>query len=247
MAKSKKLTKLNIENQLQDIDVWEKHIAEKTPKEHIKTRKGPGNMSIQYVETGYIIQRLNQLFNYMWDFEIIEEKIGKTQVSVRGRLTVHLSPEIKLTKTQYGGSDIKKFKNGVVISIANDLKAAASDSLKKCASLFGIASDIYWGGEVEDHPDIEDGAGVEEPTTKFIDTAEGGRLSRQYFALMSEIDIDGTKAKVIAKEKMGLDSYADITKPQLKGLIGAAKKRREALEPEVKKEDLEDIFDEPGY
>jgi hypothetical protein len=55
-----------------------------------------------------------------------------------------------ISKEQYGGSDIKKYSQGTKIGqpldIANDLKSAGSDALKKCASLFGIAQDVYWKG-----------------------------------------------------------------------------------------------------
>jgi hypothetical protein len=50
-------------------------------------------------------------------------------------------------KTQFGGADIKRHasgaKSGRPLSIADDYKAAASDALKKCASLLGIGLDLY--------------------------------------------------------------------------------------------------------
>ncbi len=125
-------------------------IYERTPKKYIKKRPGRGGKVFDYVETGYIIKRLNQIFNYLWEFKVVEHQIGKEQVWVKGELTAHISPSLSITKSQYGGSDIKRNKDGEVIDIADDLKAATSDALKKCASLFGIASDVYWGGEKEE-------------------------------------------------------------------------------------------------
>lgn len=118
-------------------------ISQKTPKHFIKQRPGPGGIILNYVEVGYIITILNQAFGYDWDFRITDQQVGKRQVWVRGELIVRVG-ERTIMKGQYGGSEIKLSKEGKPLSIADDLKAAASDCLKKCASMFGIAGDIYW-------------------------------------------------------------------------------------------------------
>jgi ribosome-binding protein aMBF1 (putative translation factor) len=51
----------------------------------------------------------------------------------------------------FGGSSITFDREGRVVSIADDLKAAASDALKKCASLLGVALEMY-GGASERQP-----------------------------------------------------------------------------------------------
>lgn len=118
-------------------------ITQKTPPEFVKERPGPGGMRLSYVEVGYVINVLNQAFGWDWDFRILDQQIGKKQVWVRGELTVR-SDGREMTKGQFGGADIKFNRLGAPVSIADDLKTAASDCLKKCASLLGIASDIYW-------------------------------------------------------------------------------------------------------
>jgi hypothetical protein len=119
-------------------------ITQKTPAQFIKKRQGPGGLQLSYVEVGYVVNMLNQIFGWDWDFKVIEHQIGKRQVWVRGELTVRLKNH-SITKGQYGGADIKVNRSsGMPISIADDLKAAASDCLKKCASLIGIAGDVYW-------------------------------------------------------------------------------------------------------
>ena len=132
---------------------WEA-IGATTPSEFIKKRPGRGGKVFSYVETGYVIDLLNKTFNGMWEFTIEDQSVGQGQVWVRGRLTVKFpifDKEVNVqlvesvSKTQYGGSDIKKEKStGASVDIADDLKAAGSDALKKCASLFGFAADIYW-------------------------------------------------------------------------------------------------------
>jgi hypothetical protein len=121
-----------------------KFLARKTPPEFIKQRAGPGGIKLDYVEVGYVIDVLNQAFGWDWDFRITAEQIGKVQVWVRGELAVRLGDHM-VVKSQYGGANIKfNRQNNTPIGIADDLKAAASDCLKKCASMLGVAGDIYW-------------------------------------------------------------------------------------------------------
>lgn len=126
-------------------------LGTKTPASKIKQRPGASGMSFNYVEVGYVIGQLDKAFGRLWDFEILEQQIGKDQVWVRGRLTAHIAPNFDLKKDAYGGSDIKKYKSGEkmgeTMDIANDLKSATSDALKKSASLFGVARDVYFPKE----------------------------------------------------------------------------------------------------
>lgn len=119
-------------------------ITQKTPRQFIKSRPGPGGQILSYVEVGYVINILNQVFGWDWDFRILDQQIGNKQVWVRGELTVRVK-EHSITKGQYGGADIKFNRStSQPVSIADDLKAAVSDCLKKCASMLGIAGDVYW-------------------------------------------------------------------------------------------------------
>lgn len=119
-------------------------VNQKTPRQFIKKRPGPGGKPLSYVEVGYVISMLNQVFGFDWDFQVIDQQIGRRQVWVRGELTVRTAHQT-IVKGQYGGAEIKiNRQTDEPISIADDLKAAASDCLKKCASMLGIAGDIYW-------------------------------------------------------------------------------------------------------
>lgn len=133
-------------------------LDEKTPENKIKQRPGPGGMILNYVEIGYVVGKLDEAFNHLWEFEILDEKVGETQIWVKGRLTVHLAPDFSIKKEAYGGSAIKKYREDEVMDIGNDMKSAASDSLKKCASLLGVAKDVYYPNEMEklDEADCEE-------------------------------------------------------------------------------------------
>ena len=77
----------------------------------------------------------------MWSFEIINHHINEKEgeVLVLGKLTVG-----NIVKMQFGSSQITRAKaSGEIISIADDLKAAATDSLKKCATQMGVGLYLY--------------------------------------------------------------------------------------------------------
>jgi len=114
------------------------------PGDIIPKRPIRGGAQVQYVPGWWVIEQLNALFGYFWDFEVSDQSIGKDQVWVKGKLTVKGSDGMVISKTQFGGSDIKKMRStGAIMDIGDDLKSAATDSLKKCATLLGIAKDIY--------------------------------------------------------------------------------------------------------
>lgn len=228
-------------------------IHEETPKEYVKVREGRMGRSFKYVETGYVIKRLNEVFNHLWSFEIVEENIymKANHISVKGQLTVHIGPELSVSKTQYGGADIKlSKKTRKPLSISDDKKAAASDALKKCASLFGIASDVYWGGESDEVEYQEAEENVLESNTEpvdfaqpsgFIATPEGAKASRKYFAVAKQAGYAAMQAKTIAKNKYKLESYSDIKEVQLRPLIKAMEMKAE--EKMLEEEPITELFD----
>src|SRR5947209_6851649 len=122
-------------------------LMQRTPRREIKMRAGRGGMQFAYVEHGYVTERLNLVFGFNWDFEIVDKQILDDEVIVEARLTVRTPGGQTIVKTQFGGAEIKRHasgpRSGKPLSIADDYKAAASDALKKCASLLGIGLDLY--------------------------------------------------------------------------------------------------------
>jgi len=122
-------------------------LLQRTPKHEIKKRQGRGGLQFSYVEHGYVTERLNLVFGFNWDFEVTDKQILEDEVIVEAKLTVRTPGGQTIVKTQFGGAEIKRHasgaKSGRPLSIADDYKAAASDALKKCASLLGIGLDLY--------------------------------------------------------------------------------------------------------
>ena len=117
-----------------------------TPEKYIMQRKGRGNLTLDYVETNYVIGRLNATFFFNWDSEIIEQIIDKdnNQIAMKVRLTVRFANGNEVKKDAWGGSAIK-FSGTKMIDLADDLKSAESDGIKKAASMLGICWDVYSG------------------------------------------------------------------------------------------------------
>jgi hypothetical protein len=120
-------------------------LTEKTPKTQIYERPGKGGGKWTYVTVSYVQRVLDYVFGWNWDFEIVEHGKEADHVWVLGRLTVRSSDgKHAITKTQFGRSEVKHKKDTKeYLDYGNDLKAASSDALKKCASMLGIARDIY--------------------------------------------------------------------------------------------------------
>ena len=113
-------------------------------RELIKERAGPHGKRVRYVDVHAVIQRLNEGSDD-WSFEIVKHEILDTEVIVLGRLTLD-----GVTKSAFGGSPISIGNDGQPISIGDDLKGAASDCLKKSASLFGVGLELYGGKPAAD-------------------------------------------------------------------------------------------------
>lgn len=120
-------------------------ILQRTPKQHIYRRKAKGGGYWEYVTGIYVKKALNYIFGWMWDFEIKDKGREGDLVWVQGRLTIKdKSGKPMIVKEQFGRADIKFLKGTKTpVDYGNDLKAAATDALKKCASELGIASDVY--------------------------------------------------------------------------------------------------------
>ena len=107
--------------------------------DQIKQRHGTNGYVLDYIEGCAVIQRLNECFDAEWIFEIQDHRVYDDEVVVLGKLTLQ-----GISKSQFGKSRITRSKkDNSVISLGDDLKAAATDCLKKCATLFGVALHLY--------------------------------------------------------------------------------------------------------
>src|SRR5215468_1169575 len=124
-------------------DLLEKPFA----PEQIKRRQGMNGDVLDYIEGCAVIQRLNECFDAEWIFEIQDHRIYDDEVVVLGKLTLQ-----GISKSQFGKSRITRGKkDNSIISLGDDLKAAATDCLKKCATLFGVGLHLYFDAPASDN------------------------------------------------------------------------------------------------
>lgn len=134
-------------------------IQEPVPAELIQEIDGH-----KYVNLMVVIDILNRAFGYSWSFKILETRREKAvitkpvsnaneayYVNVLGELSFPaVDPVTKqmitVTKQSWGGKPVVATNNSKVQ--CQDTKAAASDALKKCASLIGIAANVYTKDEL---------------------------------------------------------------------------------------------------
>lgn len=119
-----------------------------TPPGYIKQRQGRGGRTFDYVEANYVQGRLNATFRFKWDVEIIERVVDTkgNQIAMWIRLTVHFIDGSVVKKDAWGSAEIKRNRDGGdMVDLADDLKAAQSDGIKKAASMLGICWDVYSG------------------------------------------------------------------------------------------------------
>ncbi len=198
-----------------------------TPKEHIYERPAKGGGNWQYVTGTYFKKVLNLMFGWNWDFEIMDEIVNleAAQVIIKGKLTVRTGNQT-IIRMQYGRQDLKykndfllddkgnkvmgtngypkKFKTTIPLDLGNDLKGAATDALKKCASELGIASDVYAPKEYKEISIIED--------------AEPRSLEEMKPLVDNCSDIDemqGLFESFSADEKLIIAEYINIKKTEL--------------------------------
>ena len=114
-----------------------------TPAQYVRERPAKGGGKWKYVSGGYVKKVLNLMFGFDWSFEITEQIILHGEAVVKGKLTINTNGKT-IVKMQFGNKEIMcKRGTETPLSIGNDLKAAATDCLKKCAAEIGIAADVY--------------------------------------------------------------------------------------------------------
>jgi hypothetical protein len=96
---------------------------------------------LDYVEGHAVIARLNEAFEGKWSFEIIRHDIleARDEILVLGKLSAE-----GVVKMQFGVSQITRDRETKeIVSLGDDVKAAGTDALKKCATFLGVGLHLY--------------------------------------------------------------------------------------------------------
>lgn len=187
------------------------------PAELVRQRPGRNGQMLSYVETHAVIARLNEGCD-AWSFEVVSHEVQDGEVIVLGRLTAD-----GVVKCAFGGSDVTVDKSGRVISLADDLKAAASDALKKAASLLGVGLELYGAPAPRraDQPTVQrSGQGTGAPS---IPQAGDRITSRQLAAVHAACRNQGvTRGQLegLLFERFGKRKVEYLTKREASELLG---------------------------
>jgi hypothetical protein len=177
--------------------------------EQIKRRQGTNGDVLDYIEGCAVIQRLNERFDAEWVFDIQEHRVYDDEVVVLRKLTAQ-----GVSKSQFGKSRITQSKkDNAIISLGDDLKAAATDFLKKCATLFGVGLHLYFdtpsasNGNGSDHShDVAHGNGQHSVGSNGNDSDVGRLTAKQLSAIFSLVKTRGwsnKKVRDFAQEMFG--------------------------------------------
>ena len=88
---------------------------------------------LSYIDTPLVIERLNTAFAGDWSFRIVSHEVTDAEVLVLGELEAG-----GVVKQQFGGKDREDN-----VPLGDTAKAAASDAVKKCATLLGVGLELY--------------------------------------------------------------------------------------------------------
>lgn len=149
-AALQKIGPQSIDKQQDQVEALSRVLQQGTPKEAIRWRQGKGGRQLAYVDHVYVTKTLNDAFGWRWSFEVDNELIQYVndlpfEATCRGKLTVWLPGiDVPVVKMQMGCQPIELMSDKTKpVSIGDAMKGSASDALKKCASLLGIALDLY--------------------------------------------------------------------------------------------------------
>lgn len=210
------------------------------PPEAIKSRPGAYGGSLSYLEGHTVVQRLNDAFDGNWSFEVVTHQVLDDEVLVLGKLRAETAGVVKMA---FGSSRITKDdRTGKSIALGDDLKAAATDALKKSATLLGVGLTLYSNqpadsrrhegdaplaparpsghGNGRDHR--HDGAGQRSAHNGGTGANGNGRITNRQlsaiFAIARERHMPNNEVRALAKE-MFERSLDYLTKAEASSLI----------------------------
>lgn len=202
-----------------------KALGEPFPKNALKQRQGGGG-KFTYVETHTVIHRLNNATNGEWSFYVRDTQWRGDLLIVLGELTI---PGLG-TRSGFGVQKVSE-RGGEDL-----VKGAVSDALKKCATLFGTALELYGSDYEASAPAQQPNApqtASKPPAKPTPINANGDKpitpaAMKRIHALMSEIGLDHSHLTAYAIDQ-GHQSSKELTMEQVTKLGNGIKEKPEAV------------------
>ena len=100
-----------------------------------------GGVQVTFISGEQVVSRLNEVLGVGgWSFRILHQEIHAEadEVWALGEMVADIDGK-SVTRQQFGSQKIKRSRNsGAPLDLGFDLKGAATDAMKKCASLLGV-------------------------------------------------------------------------------------------------------------
>jgi hypothetical protein len=100
-----------------------------------------GGVELRYVSGEQVVRRLNEVLGVAgWSFRILRHEIHAEadEAWALGELVAEIDGR-RVVRQQFGSQKLKRSRStGTPLDIGFDLKGAATDAMKKCASLLGV-------------------------------------------------------------------------------------------------------------
>lgn len=128
------------------------------PRSAIKYREEHGTR-LPYVEAHTVLRRLIDATDNTFDVAVLEQSVQPNGKTSKGADKFQITARVRLTIPGLGSREHMGVQ-GVVAGGGEDLaKGAISDAIKKAATLFGVALDLYGpdyeAGEVDDRAPVQ--------------------------------------------------------------------------------------------
>jgi hypothetical protein len=171
--------------------------------EQVRWRRGSHGKEVAYVTAQAVIGRLNEALA-AWDFTIERYEVGAEEVVVLGRLVAD-----GVTKMAFGGATRTRTAAGALGPLADDLKAAASDALKKAASLLGVGLEFYGGQAVP----------AQGPSGPHTELSLSERQAAAVRALFGRRNVSPERAAEILRRRFGKARIEELTAKEASALL----------------------------
>ena len=170
---------------------------------------------IEYIGGDRVVERLNDVLGVSgWSFTITDRivDIDIGHIAVLGRLeaVVDGRPTIK---EQWGSSIVETYSNGRVVCLGDNIKAATTDALKKCATLIGVGLYLY-DSESMKFPDVNcvvPGGKEKDDKINELRNSVNKKASKAQVSTIIKIIKDNEISESDVKERYGVENFSDMS------------------------------------
>jgi hypothetical protein len=100
-----------------------------------------GGVEITYLSGEQVVSRLNEVLGVAgWSFRVLSHEVHAEadEAWALGEIVAEIDGK-RVTRQQFGSQKLKRSRStGAPLDLGFDLKGAATDAMKKCASLLGV-------------------------------------------------------------------------------------------------------------